>query len=59
MIMGDNKKHENLDVVKSYQSSDLIGGSSEILVIRQGHPTMTTSGSLTMGESNPFRTTIN
>lgn len=45
-------------VAKSYRSSDMIGGSGEISAISQGPPMLTTSGSLTPRESNPFRTII-
>jgi hypothetical protein len=56
--MGDRKKHEKAEVTKSRRPFDLIGGSGEISIVSQGHPTLTTSGSLTPGESNPFRTAI-
>jgi hypothetical protein len=45
-------------VAKSHRPSDLIGGSGEIFVIDRGHPTLTTSGSLTSRRIEPFRTAI-
>jgi hypothetical protein len=58
MIMGDRKKREKDEVVKSHWSSNMIGGLVEISTVSHVHSTLTTSGSLTSGESNPFRTVI-
>jgi hypothetical protein len=46
------------EVPKSRRPSYLIGGSGEISIVGQGHPALTTSRSLNLGESNHFRIAI-